>query len=66
MARFDIGDAVQLNGKYIDKRDRIGEVFTVVDIADICGKECVWTDPPLGGGGYAADGFDLLERDTHE
>lgn len=61
MSRFKTGDRVRLNSKYIDKRDRIGEEFIVTAVADICGKECVWTEPPLGGG-YASDGFDLIER----
>lgn len=64
MAIFNVGDTVQLNDKYIDKRDRLGEKLTIVEIAEVCGKECVWTDPPLGGGGYAADGFDLVEGDA--
>lgn len=63
MATFAKGDIVQLNDKYIDKRDRMGERFTVVEVGEICGKEVVWTDPSLCGA-FAADGFDLVERDA--
>ena len=63
MAELKKGDIVRLNGRYIDKQDRMGELFTVIEVGEICGKQVVWTDPSLCGA-YAADGFDLMERDA--
>lgn len=65
MARFNIGDKVCLNDKYMDARSHVGEVFTVTDVATIGGKECVFTDPSLCGA-YAADGFDLAAAEGVE
>lgn len=61
MSRFKAGDKVRFNGKYFDSRHRIDESFTVVSVVEICGRECVFTDPSVGGA-YAADGFDLDKR----
>lgn len=61
MNRFNAGDKVRFNGKYVDSRHRIDESFTVVSVAEIGGKECIFTDPSVGGA-YAADGFDLDKR----
>lgn len=63
MPRFNIGDKVLLNDKYMDARSHVGEVFTVTNVATIGGQECVFTDPSLGGA-YAADGFDLAPQDS--
>lgn len=63
MPRFNIGDKVRLNDKYMDARSHVGEVFTVTNVATIGGQECVFTDPSLGGA-YAADGFDLAPQDS--
>lgn len=62
MARFNVGDKVRLNDKYMDARNRVGETFTVTDVATIGGKECVFVNPSLGGA-YAADGFDAAPKD---
>lgn len=61
MSRFKAGDKVRFNGKYEDSRRRIDESFTVVSVVEIGGKECIFTDPSVGGA-YAADGFDLDRR----
>lgn len=61
MARFEVGDIVQLNDKYIDNRDMVGKDLTVTHIGNIGNKECIWTDPSIGGA-YAADGFDLVAK----
>lgn len=58
MSRFKAGDKVRFNGKYEDSRRRIDESFTVVEVG---GKECIFTDPSVGGA-YAADGFDLARE----
>lgn len=62
MSRFNVGDKVRFNGKYDDSRHRIDESFTVVSVVEIGGKECIFTDPSVGGA-YIANGFDLDKRE---
>lgn len=63
MEKLIKGDIVKLNDKYHDKRDQLGVHFVVIEVGEIGGKRVIWTDPSLGGA-YAADGFDLVERDA--
>lgn len=65
MTDFKKGDRVRLNDKYMDARDHVGEVLTVVETAVIGGQPCIFTDPSLGGA-YAADGFELVASEEDQ
>lgn len=56
------GDKVRSNGKYRDIQAKFGDtVHTVTAVGCIpsCKKPMVWLD--CGGGGFMADGFDVVK-----
>jgi hypothetical protein len=59
------GDKVRSNGKYRDIQAKFGDaVHTVRAIGSIpsCKQKMVWLD--CGGGGFLADGFDVVKEPT--
>ena len=57
------GDKVRSNGKYRDIQAKFGDaVHTVIAVGSIpsCKKQMVWLD--CGGGGFLADGFEVVKE----
>ena len=58
------GDKVRSNGRYRDIQTKFGDtIHTVraIDSIPSCNKTIVWLD--CGGGGFLADGFEVVKGD---